>query len=154
MDKPDSADGGSAGMTSPGTGKVSVQQVPANSARRLIVATCGSLILAGCVIAVVLRQMANPSWPAYGWAMGIMFIACIGSLFPLVVTLRHGIESLMAGYFIAMSIRVLASLGLGVVAVRMGCPAWPLALEGLALYGVLLVAETVVLARLIWNARS
>lgn len=151
MDKPDSASGGSAGRNSPGSGKT---QAPADAARRLIVATCGSLVLAGSVIAVVLGQMANPSWPAFGWAMGIMFIAAIGSLLPLVLTLRHGVEALMAGYFIAMSIRVLASLVLGVVAVRLGCPLLPLALEGLALYGVLLVAETVVLARLMWNARS
>lgn len=83
----------------------------------------------------------------------ITTLATVLSLVPLVWGLRVSLNAAVAGYFVATGVRLVVSLGGGMLAVYAGrYPLTPTLLLMSALYFVLLVVEAGVVARVAWTA--
>ena len=104
---------------------------------------------------VLLLARRSEWWSGLGAAMVISVLGAVASVGPLGWGLRRGLTQAVAGYFVSAGLRMLVSVGGGVLAVMVGgYPAMPTMLLMVVFYFAVLAAETTTVVRAIWGAKA
>jgi hypothetical protein len=128
--------------------------LPPRTRRRVVVGVVGALVVTAGVCAAALALVGSPEW----WrglvaAAVVSAVAAALSLLPLLWGLRRSLNTAVAGYFLAMGVRVAATVGGGLLAMLAGnYPRMPtLVLLGV-FYVAVLAVEALVVAGAAWTA--
>lgn len=126
------------------------------AARWLVMSVLAALIGAAIVIALVLTLVQRRDfWAGYLGASVISVLSALASLPPLLFGLRRDLMKAVAGAFVAAALRAIVSLGGCILIVKLlDYPAAPTLLIMVGYYVAVLVAESGVVARAVWNVRA
>ena len=126
---------------------------PPGTVGRLLTAVAAALAVAAGGLAVLLALVNRADWWRGLLAAGVVSaLASAISLLPLVWGVRHSVNAAVAGYFLAMGVRLAISLGGCLLAVHAGgYPQSATMLLMVAFYVAALAAEALVLAAAAWS---
>lgn len=109
---------------------------------------------AGALAVVLLLVRRGEWWSGLGAATVISILAAGASVGPMGWGLSRGLQAAVGGYFVSAGIRMVVSLGGGLLAVMVGgYPALPTMVLMVVMYLAVLGAETWVVVRAIWGAK-
>ena len=130
-------------------------RLPAGTGRRVILATAGGLILAAGGSAALLALINQPDWWRGLLAAGVVStLASAFSLLPLLWGIKRSLNAAVAGYFVAMGVRIMVSLGGCLLAILAGgYPKTSTLLLMAVFYVVVLAAESLVVAAATWTMK-
>lgn len=129
-------------------------KLPAQMPRRLVVSVAAALVLSVATAAaiVALLQLAD-WWSGLLAAAVVSLLGAVLSLVPLLWGIRRNLNATVVGYFVAMAIRAVVSLGVASLAVFVGhYPAMATLLLTAFFYVAMLAVEATVVAGAAWNA--
>ena len=115
-----------------------------------------TLVLTGGLLAGLLF-LANASgwWRGFAAASVASALAALVSLPPLLMGLRRGLNGAMIGYFSAMGLRAMVSLGAALLAIHAGgYPMKPTLLLLVPYYFAMLAVETAYVSKALLSAKS
>ncbi len=126
---------------------------PPQTVARVVAAVVGALAVAAGGLAVLLALVNRADWWRGLLAAGVVSaLASAISLLPLIWGVRHSVNAAVAGYFLAMGVRLAVSLGGCLLAVHAGgYPQSATMLLMVAFYVAALGAEALVLAAAAWS---
>jgi hypothetical protein len=130
------------------------QALPSATGRRVVRAMVAALAVAAGSTAALLALIGRPDWWRGLIAATVVSALALGlSLVPLLWGLRRSLNAAVAGYFLAMGVRMGVSLG-GCLLVIMagGYPADATLLLMAVLYAAVLLAEAAVMAVAMWSS--
>ncbi|WP_206292166.1 hypothetical protein [Humisphaera borealis] len=129
--------------------------MPRATARRVVVAVVGALLVTGASILAILTLVQKPDWTRGLIAAGVVSaLASALSLIPLLWGVRRTLNAAVAGYFLAMGVRLAVSIGGAMLAVHAGgYPQTPTLLLMAVFYVTVLAAESLVVAAATWTMK-
>lgn len=127
--------------------------LPPRTARRVVIAVVAALVITAMSVAVLLTLVQKPAWSRGLVAAGVVStLASALSLIPLLWGVKRSLNAAVAGYFLAMGIRLAVSLGGAMLAVYAGgYPQAPTLLLMAVFYIAVLAAESLVIALAAWS---
>lgn len=127
--------------------------LPAGTAGRAVVGMiCALAVAAGSAAALLALVGREDWWRGLIAATVVSTLATLLSMVPLVWGLRRSLHAAVAGYFVAMGVRMVVTFVGCVLAVKVGgYPADPTLLLLVALYGAVLLAETGTVTVALWT---
>ena len=127
--------------------------LPPATARRLVISVVGALAVAGGTVAALLSLAQKPDWMRGFIAAGVVSVlASVLSLIPLLWGVRRTLNTAIAGFFVAMAVRLAVSVGGVMLAIHAGgYPQTPTLLLMAVFYVVVLTAESLVVALATWS---
>jgi len=129
--------------------------LPPATAKRVVIAVVGALLVTGASIAAILSLLQKPDWNRGAIAAGVVSaLASALSLIPLLWGVRRSLNAAVAGYFLAMGVRLAISLGGSLIAIYAG--GYPQAATLLLMaifYVAVLMAESLVVAAATWTMK-
>ena len=120
---------------------------------RLIAGVLAAEVLAAGTTALLIAASGRRDWWS-GWtaALVVSLLAAALAIGPVIIGVRGGVQTAAYGYLAGAMLRMLASLGGGMVAVLIArTPPLPTLMLIVPLYMAQLVAECVVLGRAVWT---
>ncbi|MCC6579610.1 MAG: hypothetical protein IT440_04155 [Phycisphaeraceae bacterium] len=132
---------------------MNVDPTPALSPIKLPLSVLGALAIAGGLIAATLAIWNRPDpWAGFWPATLVSLVAGLLSTLPLLLGSRLGLMGAVGGYFTAGAVRAVVSIGgcLALVA-WWRAPLAPTLLIMCAYYAAVLAAETILMAKTLWN---
>lgn len=129
--------------------------LPQGTARKLVVAVVAALLITVASVGAMLGLIQRADWMRGLIAAAVVStLASALSLIPLLWGVRRSLNAAVAGYFVAMGVRLAVSLGGAMLAVYAGgYPQTPTMLLMAGFYVVVLAAESLALAVATWTMK-
>jgi hypothetical protein len=127
--------------------------LPSGMARRVVVSVIGALLLSIATTIAIIALLDAADWWRGLVAASVASIFAAGlSLVPLLWGVKRNLNATVAGYFVAMAVRPVVSLGIASIAVFAGhYPSMPTLLLTAIFYIAVLAVEALVVAGAAWS---
>ena len=130
--------------------------LPPMTAKRVVIAVVGALLVTAASTIAILSLVNKPDWSRGLVAAGVVSaLASALSLIPLLWGVRRSLHAAVAGYFVAMGVRLAVSLCGSLIAIYAGgYPQTPTLLLMAIFYVAVLMAESLVVAAATWTMKT